>query len=76
MLPTDRWEWSTKDGTKHTPKESFVLPEHWQWEDDWYIDQTVPGDEKVLPCQKCHRLAASCQLADFLQLVAKLQQTG
>ena len=47
MLPTDRWSWSTQDGTKKTPKESFTLPENWQWEDNWYIDQTVPGDEKV-----------------------------
>ena len=48
MLPTDRWSWSTQDGTKHTPKESFNLPENWEWEDDWYLDPTVPGDEKVL----------------------------
>jgi tectonin beta-propeller repeat-containing protein 1 len=47
MLPTDRWSWSTKDGTKKAPKDSFILPENWQWEDDWYIDPTVPGDEQV-----------------------------
>lgn len=48
MFPTDRWKWSSKDGTKKTPKDSFHLPEHWQWENDWYIDQTIPGDEKVM----------------------------
>ena len=47
MLPTDRWSWSTQDGTKKTPKDSFTLPENWHWEDEWYIDPTVPADEKV-----------------------------
>ena len=60
MLPTDRWEWSTKDGTKPTPKESFVLPEHWHWESDWYIDHTVTGDVKVLPAKNA---------TDLLQVV-------
>ncbi|XP_028395242.1 tectonin beta-propeller repeat-containing protein 1-like [Dendronephthya gigantea] len=46
MLPTDRWSWSTQDGTKRTPKDSFILPENWHWEDEWYIDPTVPADEK------------------------------
>ena len=47
MFPTDRWPWSSEDGSKHIPKDSFELPPNWQWEDDWYIDKTVPGDEQV-----------------------------
>ena len=48
MFPTDRWKWSTQDGAKHTPKESFVLPPNWKWENEWMIDSMVPGDEEVI----------------------------
>lgn len=47
MFPTDRWAWSSKDGRHNQPKQSFVLPENWEWEDDWHLNETVPGDEKV-----------------------------
>ena len=54
MFPTDRWSWSSQDGTEHLPKESFKLPPNWEWEDDWYIDKTVPGDDKVNLIQFYH----------------------
>jgi len=40
LLPTDRPPFSNYEGTKSTPKESFVLPSSsWQWKSDWIIDE-------------------------------------
>lgn len=51
MKHTDRWAWSSKDGKRHLPKESFQLPSvEWIWEGDWYIDHGIDGsaDNEVI----------------------------
>jgi len=53
MKHSDRWAWSSKDGKKHLPKESFQLPSvEWIWEGDWYIDHGIDGDNEVVYIQK------------------------
>ena len=48
MKHSDRWAWSSKDGKKHLPKDSFQLPSvEWIWEGDWYIDHGIDGDNEV-----------------------------
>lgn len=45
MFPSDRWQFSSKDGKRSLPKESFKLPSvEWIWEGDWYIDRGLDGD--------------------------------
>lgn len=49
MKHTDRWAWSSKDGKKHLPKQSFQLPSvEWIWEGDWHIDHGLEGDNEVI----------------------------
>eukprot|EP00795_Rhopilema_esculentum_P009346 gene9346-17049_t len=44
LIVTDRPAWSSEDGTKNTPKESFEVEAHWQWENDWFKDQSNEFD--------------------------------
>ena len=36
-LPTDRPRWSDRDGQREVLKESFSLPEGWEWEGEWTL---------------------------------------
>lgn len=54
MKHSDRWAWSSKDGKKHLPKDSFQLPSvEWIWEGDWYIDHGIDGDNEVTEILDC-----------------------
>ncbi|XP_033907610.3 tectonin beta-propeller repeat-containing protein 1 isoform X1 [Acipenser ruthenus] len=45
LLPSDRWQWSDVTGLKHQTLDSFRLPsEHWEWEADWYVDESIDGE--------------------------------
>ncbi|XP_022235107.1 tectonin beta-propeller repeat-containing protein-like, partial [Limulus polyphemus] len=44
LLPTDRPPWSSKDGLKSLPKESFKLAsDSWQWEGEWHVEENLDG---------------------------------
>lgn len=44
LLPTDRYQWSNKDGTVERRKENVRLPSMaWQWESDWQLELTLDG---------------------------------
>ena len=54
MKHSDRWAWSSKNGKKHLPKDSFQLPSvEWIWEGDWYIDHGIDGDNEVTEILDC-----------------------
>eukprot|EP00457_Paulinella_chromatophora_P005790 gb/GEZN01005807.1/.p1 GENE.gb/GEZN01005807.1/~~gb/GEZN01005807.1/.p1 ORF type:complete len:451 (+),score=43.22 gb/GEZN01005807.1/:55-1407(+) len=41
LLPTDRYPWSSKDGERNLPRESFKFPPpelgNWRWANDWQV---------------------------------------
>ncbi|XP_059099157.1 tectonin beta-propeller repeat-containing protein-like isoform X1 [Tigriopus californicus] len=44
LLPTDRPNWSSKDGLVGKPKDQIKLPSlAWQWEGEWYVDTHFNG---------------------------------
>ncbi|KAL1459638.1 hypothetical protein WDU94_011602 [Cyamophila willieti] len=44
LLPTDRYQWSNKDGTQNRTLESIRLPSFaWEWESSWTKDLTLDG---------------------------------
>lgn len=47
MIVTDRPAWSSEDGTKAMPKDSFKLEPNWRWEEEWYRDFLIECDEEV-----------------------------
>lgn len=41
-MPTDRYHFSSADGLKNLPFESFKLPsEHWKWLNEWSFEQNT-----------------------------------
>lgn len=45
LLPTDRARFSSADGLRDLPKESFQLPSsNWVWESDWYMVDNLDGE--------------------------------
>mmetsp|Transcript_37914 Transcript_37914/g.73403 ORF Transcript_37914/g.73403 Transcript_37914/m.73403 type:complete len:531 (+) Transcript_37914:35-1627(+) len=43
LLPTDRYQWSTKDGKAQRRLMDVKLPEGWQWVSDWKAHVDTPG---------------------------------
>jgi len=51
LLPTDRSNFSSADGTVALPKESFKLPSrHWAWESEWYTADNIEGEPLEPEC--------------------------
>lgn len=54
LLPTDRWPWSDVTGMNPQPLHSFQLPSRsWDWEGDWYVDQSCGGEPSQTGVRKC-----------------------
>ena len=46
LLPTDRPNFSTRDGLHERPKDKIKLPTMaWQWESPWYVDTRLEGHQ-------------------------------
>lgn len=44
LLPTDRYNFSSQDGTVDRSRDKVKLPSMaWQWEGDWQIETTLDG---------------------------------
>ncbi|XP_026682264.1 LOW QUALITY PROTEIN: tectonin beta-propeller repeat-containing protein 1-like [Diaphorina citri] len=44
LLPSDRYEWSNKDGTQNRTLENIRLPSFaWEWESSWQMELTLDG---------------------------------
>ena len=69
LLPTDRWPWSDVTGMNPQPLHSFELPSHsWEWEGDWYVDQSCGGEPSQTGVKK-HKHAV-LSLIHFLLLLS------
>ena len=56
LLPTDRWPWSDVTGMMSLPLHSFLLPSlSWEWEGDWYVDQSCGGDPAETGVSRQHK---------------------
>ena len=47
MIFSDRPAWSSEDGLKPLPKDSFQLEQHWKWEGEWYRNYSAEFDDEV-----------------------------
>lgn len=57
LLPTDRWPWSDVTGMNPQPLHSFQLPSRsWEWEGDWYVDQSCGGEPSQTGVRKVSTL--------------------
>ncbi|XP_066998371.2 tectonin beta-propeller repeat-containing protein isoform X2 [Anabrus simplex] len=46
LLPTDRYHFSSQDGTRDRTKEKIALPSMaWQWEGDWHLETSLDGQQ-------------------------------
>lgn len=44
LLPTDRFHYSSQDGTRDRSLDKIRLPSMaWQWEGDWHLETTLDG---------------------------------
>lgn len=44
FLPTDRYQWSSADGTVERKIENIRLPsDAWKWEGDWRVEAELGG---------------------------------